>query len=69
MVIRFKYKVYTRRLFVWSGVVKLTKNADYNKCRYSGHGIGFDARSQFSLPSGEWSKNVVIFGVYNSLSL
>ena len=34
------------------GAVKLTKNADPNKYRYSGYGIRFDARSQYSLPGG-----------------
>ena len=26
------------------GAVKLTKNTDLDKCKYSGYGIGFDAR-------------------------
>ena len=29
------------------GVVKLTKNADINKYKYSGYGIGFDSRGRF----------------------
>ena len=29
------------------GAVTLTKNADIDKCRYSGYGIGFDIRSSF----------------------
>ena len=32
------------------GNVKITKNADPNKCSYSGYGIGFDSRSLFSIP-------------------
>ena len=32
--------------------VTLTKNADIEKYRYSGYGIGFDRRSSFSFPSG-----------------
>ena len=32
------------------GLVKLTTNADPDKCGYSGYGIGFDTRSQLSLP-------------------
>ena len=32
--------------------VKLTKNADPDKYKYSGYGIGFDSRSDFSLPDG-----------------
>ena len=30
------------------GSVKLTKNADLDKCKYSSYGIGFDSRSEFS---------------------
>ena len=32
------------------GSVKLTKNAALDKYKYSGYGIGFDCRSEFSLP-------------------
>ena len=31
------------------GAVKLTKNADPDKYKYSGYGIGFDARGSFLL--------------------
>ena len=34
------------------GAVTLTKNADIDKYRYSGYGIGFDRRSSFSFPGG-----------------
>ena len=51
------------------GVFKLTKNADPDKYRYNGYGIGFDARSQFLLSNSEWGKNDVIFGVDNSSSV
>ena len=34
------------------GLVKLITNADPDKCGYSSYGIGFDTRSQFSLPDG-----------------
>ena len=50
-------------------VIFLTKNYDSDKYRYSGSGIGFDARLQFSLPDGSWDKYVIIFGVDNSSSL
>ena len=33
------------------GAVTLTKNADIEKYKYSGYGIGFDRRSSFSFPS------------------
>ena len=42
------------------------KNANSDKYGYSSYGIGFDARSQFSLPGGSQGKNVITFGVYNS---
>ena len=53
---------FTRRVFLL-GPVKLTKNADPDKYVYTGYGIGFDARSEFSLPDGSSGKNVIIFGV------
>ena len=40
------------------GSVKLTKNADSNKYIYTSYGIGFDSRSEFSLPDGSMRKNV-----------
>ena len=49
------------------GSVKLTKNADIDKYRYSGYGIGFDREISFSL-GNEIGKNVIIFGVDMSLS-
>ena len=47
-------------------VVKLTKNADIDKYKYSGYGIGFDRRGTFSFPTGKFGYNVIIFGVDNS---
>ena len=44
------------------GAVILTKNADIEKYKYSGYGIGFDRRSSFSF------QNVLIFGVDMSTS-
>ena len=41
----------------------LNKNADINKYRYSGYGIGFDRKSSFSFPCGGFGQNVLIFGV------
>ena len=35
-------------------ILKLTKNADFEKYRYSGYGIGFDARTHFSWSDGSW---------------
>ena len=50
------------------GGVTLTKNTDIDKYGYSGYGIGFDRRSTFSFPGGEFGQNVVIFGVDMSSS-
>ena len=44
------------------GAVTLTKNADIDKYRYSGYGIGFDRRSSFSFPGGGFGQNIIIFG-------
>ena len=51
------------------GGVKLAKNADPDKYVYSGYIIGFDSRSEFSLPDGSVGKNVIIFGVDLSWSV
>ena len=44
------------------GTVTLTKNADIDKYKYSGYGIGFDRKGSFSFPSGGFGQNVIIFG-------
>ena len=43
------------------GPVKITKNADLDKYKYSGYGIGFDSRSEFLFTDGSMGKNVFIF--------
>ena len=45
------------------GGVTLAKNADPDNYVYSDYGIGFDSRSELSLPDGRVGKNVIIFGV------
>ena len=45
------------------GAVKLTKNADVNKYKYSGYGIGFDGKGDFSHPTGSFGNNAMIFRV------
>ena len=50
------------------GAVTFTKNADIDKYRYSGHGIGFDRKSSFSFTGGGFGQNVLIFGVDMSFS-
>ena len=42
------------------GSIKITQNADIDKYKYSGYGIGFDSRGSFSHPSGGDGKNVII---------
>ena len=51
------------------GGVKLAKNADMDKYVYSGYGMEFDSRSEFSLLDGTVGKNVIIFGVHMSSSV
>ena len=41
----------------------MIKNADTDKYKYQGHGIGFDLSGIFSHPDGGDGKNVIIFGV------
>ena len=48
-----------RNSLFWA--VKLTKNADPDINFYSRCGISFDVRGTFSLPNGEFGKNVIIF--------
>ena len=43
--------------------VSITKNADIDKSKYSGFGIGFDRTGVYLLPDGGFGRNVVIFGV------
>ena len=51
------------------GSVKLANNADADKYVYISYGIGFDLRSEFSLPDGSMGKNLIILGSYVSLSV
>ena len=44
-----------------SGFIKLTKNLDIDQYKYSGYGIGFDRRDEFSFGDG-LGQNVIIFG-------
>ena len=46
--------------------VKLTKNADPDKYKYSDYGIEFDSRSEFSFTDGNLGKTVIIFGADTS---
>ena len=51
------------------GAVALTKNADIEKYKYSGYGIGFDRRSSFSFTGRGFGQNVFIFGTDISTSI
>ena len=51
------------------GAVKLTKNADISKYKYSRYGICFDEKGAFSHPSGEFGNNAIIFGKHMSSSV
>ena len=43
------------------GAVKLTKNSDIDKYKYSSYGTGFDARGTFLFPDGSFGQNVINF--------
>ena len=49
--------------------ITLTKNADIEKYKFSGYGIGFDRRSSFSFTGGGFGQNVLIFGADMSTSI
>ena len=49
--------------------MKVTKNAHLGKYKYSGSGIGFHSRSEFSCTHGSMGKNVIIFGADMSSSV
>ena len=51
------------------GAVKLTKNSNIDKYKYSGYAIGFDAKETFSFSSGRIGKNITIFGTDMSSSV
>ena len=51
------------------GAVKLTKNADISKYKYSGYGIGLDGKVAFSHPSDGFGNNAINFGVDASSSV
>ena len=50
------------------GSVKLTKNLDIYKYKYSGYGVGFDRRDEFSFGDG-FGQNVIILGADMSSSV
>ena len=50
------------------GSVKLTKNSDIDKYKYSGYDIGFDRRDKFSF-GDVFGQNVIILGADMSSSI
>ena len=46
--------------------MKLTKNPDIGKHKYSSYDIGFDSRSDFPFTDGSIGKTVIIFGADTS---
>ena len=50
------------------GTVTLTENADIDRYKYSGYGIGFDRHGRFSFPGTGLGRNLIIFGVDMSSS-
>ena len=67
MVTSFNFWFYFKDCFF--GAVKLAKNANSDKYVYSGYGIGFGSRSEFSLTDCSVGKNVIIFGAASSSSV
>ena len=51
------------------GYVKLNKNADLDKYKFRGYGIGFDSRSEISFTDWSVEKDVIILGADMSLSV
>ena len=51
------------------GAVRITKNTDVDKYKYSGHGIGFYGRGIFTHTAGSFGNNAIIFGVDMSSSV
>ena len=47
----------------------MTKNADIDRYKYSGYGIGFDRYGSFSFLGIGLGRNVIIFGVDMSSSV
>ena len=43
------------------GAVTLTKNADIDQYKYSGYGVGFSRKGEFSFGDG-YARNCIIFG-------
>ena len=51
------------------GAVSLTKHTDIDQYKYSGYGIGFDKKGEFSIDSNGLGKNVIFFRTDMSISV
>ena len=51
------------------GSLKLTKNADSDKYKYTGYHIGFDSRLEFFIQMKTMEKNGIVFGADMGLSV
>ena len=51
------------------GAVSLTKHADIDQYKYSGYGIGFDRKGEFSFGTNGFGRNVILFGADMSSSV
>ena len=48
------------------GAVNLTKHVDIDQYKYSGYGIGFNRKGEFSFGSNKFGRNVIILGADTS---
>ena len=51
------------------GAVKLTKNSNIDKYKYTGYGIRFDSKRTFLFPDKRFAQNVIILGADMSSSV
>ena len=51
------------------GAFSLTKHADIDQYKYSGYGIGFDRKGEFSFGSNAFGRNLIILGADMSSSV
>ena len=63
---KFKQRFYISCSF---GSVKVTKNANLGKYKYSSYVIGFDSPSEFLFTDGSMGTNIIIFGADMSSSV
>ena len=51
------------------GSIKVTKNSNLDKYKYTGYGIGYGSHSEFFFTDGSFGKNFIIFGAHVSSSV